>query len=92
MALESTGQFVLLAGYEIDYQTICIFIFLSLQVFLSIQIIKTYRRRCLALLDVDNPSVIIKRVMRQSKWEVGSAEWNPHSHYAHWCAISVLFF
>ncbi|XP_046440628.1 GATOR complex protein WDR59-like isoform X2 [Daphnia pulex] len=59
MALDSSGQYVLLAG-----------------------------RRCLAIVDVDNPSVVIKKFPRQSKWEVGSAEWNPHSHLSHLCAIS----
>ena len=60
MAIDSTGQFALLAG-----------------------------RRCLAVVDIDNPSNLIKKVPRTSKWEVGSAEWNPHSYMAHLCAISV---
>jgi len=59
MALDSTGQYVLLAG-----------------------------RRCLAIVDVDNPSTVVKRVPRQSKWEVGTAEWNPHPQCSHLCAIS----
>ncbi|KAI9550538.1 hypothetical protein GHT06_005241 [Daphnia sinensis] len=59
MAVDSSGQYVLLAG-----------------------------RRCLAIVDVENPTFVIKKFPRQSKWEVGSAEWNPHSHYSHWCAIS----
>ncbi|XP_059350855.1 GATOR complex protein WDR59-like isoform X2 [Daphnia carinata] len=59
MAVDSSGQYILLAG-----------------------------RRCLAIVDVDNPTFVIKKFPRQSKWEVGSAEWNPHSHYSNLCAIS----
>lgn len=51
-------------------------------------LILNFRRRCLAIMDVDNPSTVIKRVPRQSKWEVGTAEWNPHPQCSHLCAIS----
>ena len=82
MALDSTGQYVLLAGYALIHLTFLVF------PIMIITILMRYRRRCLAIVDVDNPSTVLKRVPRQSKWEVGTAEWNPHSQCSHLCAIS----
>ncbi|XP_031559913.1 GATOR complex protein WDR59-like [Actinia tenebrosa] len=35
-------------------------------------------RKGLGFIKMDNPSVIAKKVMRNSKWECGTTEWNPH--------------
>ncbi|XP_029839965.3 GATOR complex protein WDR59 isoform X1 [Ixodes scapularis] len=35
-------------------------------------------RRCIALVNLDSPDTTLKRSVRQSKFEISSAEWNPH--------------
>ena len=44
-------------------------------------------RRHLALLDMDNPEEILRKVGRTSRWEVGGAQWNPHAQFS--CHASV---
>jgi hypothetical protein len=48
-----------------------------------------FRRRFLGLKNLNDASDGLKKFPRQSKYEVGSAEWNPHSHHQELCAISV---
>lgn len=49
-----------------------------------------YRRKGLACIDLNNnPSTILKKVTRNSKWECGAIEWNPHLSHAHMLASSV---
>ncbi|XP_043265294.1 GATOR complex protein WDR59 isoform X1 [Colletes gigas] len=59
MAVDSTGNYVLLAG-----------------------------RRCFAVKHLDEGADALKKFQRQSKYEVGSAEWNPTSLNSHLCAVS----
>ncbi|CAN7991841.1 unnamed protein product [Ixodes hexagonus] len=35
-------------------------------------------RRCIALINLDAPDTTLKKSVRQSKFEISSAEWNPH--------------
>ncbi|XP_023248559.1 GATOR complex protein WDR59 isoform X2 [Copidosoma floridanum] len=45
-------------------------------------------RRCLAIKNLEEESDALKKFQRQSKYEVGSAEWNPNLANCHLCAIS----
>jgi hypothetical protein len=45
----------------------------------------------LAVINLDDPSETLKKVLRQSKYEVGTADWNPTSPKGELCAISVSF-
>lgn len=47
------------------------------------------RRRYLAIKHLDEDVNTVKKFQRQSKYEVGSAEWNPCDLNSHLCAISV---
>ncbi|XP_028513190.1 GATOR complex protein WDR59 [Exaiptasia diaphana] len=40
-------------------------------------------RKGLAFINLENPSVIAKKVTRNSKWECGTTEWNPHISHKH---------
>nr|CAD7194662.1 unnamed protein product [Timema douglasi] len=46
-------------------------------------------RRCLAIKQLDDTSETLHKVPRQSKYEVGSAEWNPNAANKELCAIST---
>ncbi|UYV83740.1 WDR59 [Cordylochernes scorpioides] len=35
-------------------------------------------RRCVALVDLHSPDCLRKKLLWQSKWEVGASEWSPH--------------
>ena len=48
-----------------------------------------FSRRYLAIKHLDEESEPLKKFNRQSKYEVGSAEWNPNLANCHLCAISV---
>lgn len=50
------------------------------------------RRRYLAVKHLDEDVNTVKKFQRQSKYEVGSAEWNPCDLNCHLCAISVRFY
>lgn len=50
---------------------------------------KIFRRRYLAIKYLDDESEPLRKFNRQSKYEVGSAEWNPNVSNGHLCAISV---
>lgn len=45
-------------------------------------------RRYLGVKNLDDPSDNLRKFPRQSKYEVGTAEWNPSSSHSHLCAIS----
>ncbi|GAB6032166.1 hypothetical protein CHUAL_010817 [Chamberlinius hualienensis] len=45
-------------------------------------------RKVLAFVELDRPSYLVKRHLRQSKWEVSTAEWNPSSLNRHMFAIA----
>ncbi|KAL4234056.1 GATOR complex protein wdr59 [Mactra antiquata] len=39
-------------------------------------------RRVMALVDLDDPGEKIYRLTRQSKWDIGCIQWNPHASHA----------
>ena len=39
-------------------------------------------RRHLALLDMEEPQEVMKKVARKGGWEVGAAGWNPHTQFS----------
>ena len=47
------------------------------------------RRKGLAFIDLNAPLDIKKKVTRNSKWECGAVEWNPHLSHAHMFANAV---
>ena len=51
-----------------------------------------FSRRTLAIVNLDDMQ-IVKKVPRQSKWEISAAEWNPHpSHADHFItAVSTYY-
>ena len=44
-------------------------------------------RRHLAILDMEEPGEIARKVARSSRWEVGGAGWNPHAHFSSTIAL-----
>lgn len=48
-----------------------------------------YRRRFLGLKKLDDPLDTLRKFPRQSKYEVGTAEWNPNAQEKELFAISV---
>ena len=50
-----------------------------------------HRRKGLAFVDLNVPNVITKKVTRNSKWECGAIEWNPHLSHANIFANAVSF-
>ncbi|XP_076648248.1 WD repeat domain 59 isoform X1 [Halictus rubicundus] len=59
MAVDATGNYVLLAG-----------------------------RRCFAVKHLDEGADSLRKFQRQSKYEIGTTEWNPTSLNSHLCAVS----
>ncbi|KAG5893206.1 hypothetical protein JTB14_025610 [Gonioctena quinquepunctata] len=59
MAIDSSGNYVLLAG-----------------------------RRYLAIRNLEDVDQVIQKFPRQSKYDVGAAEWNPNPHHGELCVIS----
>ncbi|XP_074030929.1 WD repeat domain 59 isoform X2 [Leptinotarsa decemlineata] len=45
-------------------------------------------RRCLAIRNLEDVDQLIQKFPRQSKYDVGAAEWNPNSHHSETCSIS----
>ncbi|XP_076269506.1 WD repeat domain 59 isoform X2 [Rhynchophorus ferrugineus] len=45
-------------------------------------------RRCIAVKNLQDKSTNVLKVQRQSKYEVGVAEWNPTAYNKHMCVIS----
>ena len=54
--------------------------------------ISFHRRKGLAFVDLNAPNVITKKVTRNSKWECGAIEWNPHLSHANIFANAVSIF
>lgn len=50
-----------------------------------------YGRRYLALVNLDEPAETLKKVQRQSKYEVGTADWNPTTTQGQLFAFAVIF-
>lgn len=48
-----------------------------------------YGRRYLALINLDEPAETLKKVQRQSKYEVGTADWNPTTAQGQLFAFAV---
>ena len=50
----------------------------------------SHRRRALALIRLDNPSEVVKKVSRtQQKYDVTAAEWNPTQSQGHTFVLAV---
>lgn len=47
------------------------------------------RRRFLYLVNLEAPSEPPRKISRQSKWDVGTVQWNPHRAESHVFAASV---
>lgn len=47
------------------------------------------RRRFLYVVNLETPSEAPRKISRQSKWDVGTVQWNPHKSEAHLFAASV---
>ncbi|XP_043937539.1 GATOR complex protein WDR59 [Protopterus annectens] len=45
-------------------------------------------RRFLYIVNLDSPSDGHKKISRQSKWDIGTVQWNPHETYSHFFAAS----
>ncbi|XP_032816499.1 GATOR2 complex protein WDR59 isoform X1 [Petromyzon marinus] len=45
-------------------------------------------RRYLYMINLDSPSELVKKISRQSKWDVGAVQWNPHEVSKHFFAAS----
>ncbi|XP_077687070.1 GATOR2 complex protein WDR59 isoform X2 [Eretmochelys imbricata] len=45
-------------------------------------------RRFLYLVNLDVPTEGHRKISRQSKWDIGAVQWNPHDSYAHYFAAS----
>ena len=47
------------------------------------------RRRFLYVVNLETPSEAPRKIGRQSKWDVGTVQWNPHKTESHVFAASV---
>ncbi|XP_075796784.1 GATOR2 complex protein WDR59 isoform X1 [Pelodiscus sinensis] len=45
-------------------------------------------RRFLYIVNLDMPTEGHRKISRQSKWDIGTVQWNPHDSYAHYFAAS----
>nr|XP_042712406.1 GATOR complex protein WDR59 isoform X1 [Chrysemys picta bellii] len=45
-------------------------------------------RRFLYIVNLDVPTEGHRKISRQSKWDIGAVQWNPHDSYAHYFAAS----
>ncbi|XP_030059494.1 GATOR2 complex protein WDR59 [Microcaecilia unicolor] len=45
-------------------------------------------RRFLYIVNLDAPTEGHRKISRQSKWDIGTVQWNPHESYAHYFAAS----
>ncbi|XP_067327075.1 GATOR2 complex protein WDR59 isoform X2 [Anolis sagrei] len=45
-------------------------------------------RRFLYIVNLDSPSNGHRKISRQSKWDIGAVQWNPHESHAHYFAAS----
>ncbi|XP_050778305.1 GATOR complex protein WDR59 isoform X3 [Gopherus flavomarginatus] len=45
-------------------------------------------RRFLYIVNLDMPTEGHRKISRQSKWDIGAVQWNPHDSYAHYFAAS----
>ncbi|XP_029464735.1 GATOR complex protein WDR59 isoform X2 [Rhinatrema bivittatum] len=45
-------------------------------------------RRFLYIVNLDVPTEGHRKISRQSKWDIGTVQWNPHESYAHYFAAS----
>nr|XP_042712409.1 GATOR complex protein WDR59 isoform X4 [Chrysemys picta bellii] len=48
----------------------------------------TRNRRFLYIVNLDVPTEGHRKISRQSKWDIGAVQWNPHDSYAHYFAAS----
>lgn len=46
-------------------------------------------RRFLYIVNLDAPNEGHRKISRQSKWDIGAVQWNPHDSYAYYFAASV---
>lgn len=51
-----------------------------------------FRKRHIAIKNLNDTSDSLKKFPRHNKYEVGAAEWNPTSMYSQYCALSVSEF
>uniref|UniRef100_A0A2K5E224 WD repeat domain 59 n=1 Tax=Aotus nancymaae TaxID=37293 RepID=A0A2K5E224_AOTNA len=49
-------------------------------------------RRFLYIVNLDAPFEGHRKISRQSKWDIGAVQWNPHDSFAHYFAASVSIF
>ncbi|NXL65994.1 WDR59 protein, partial [Chordeiles acutipennis] len=47
-------------------------------------------RRFLYIVNLDAPNEGHRKISRQSKWDIGAVQWNPHDSYAYYFAASVI--
>ncbi|KAG8143864.1 hypothetical protein E2320_001010, partial [Naja naja] len=45
-------------------------------------------RRFLYIVNLDAPADGHRKISRQSKWDIGAVQWNPHESHAHYFAAS----
>uniref|UniRef100_A0A4W3HDM2 WD repeat domain 59 n=1 Tax=Callorhinchus milii TaxID=7868 RepID=A0A4W3HDM2_CALMI len=45
-------------------------------------------RRFLYVINLDAPSEVPRKIARQSKWDIGAVQWNPHESSSHYFAAS----
>ncbi|XP_040265541.1 GATOR complex protein WDR59 [Bufo bufo] len=45
-------------------------------------------RRFLYIVSLETPNEGTRKISRQSKWDIGTVQWNPHESYAHFFAAS----
>uniref|UniRef100_A0A8D0GAC1 WD repeat domain 59 n=1 Tax=Sphenodon punctatus TaxID=8508 RepID=A0A8D0GAC1_SPHPU len=55
---------------------------------LAIDALQQSCRRFLYIVNLDVPTEGHRKISRQSKWDIGAVQWNPHDSYAHYFAAS----
>jgi len=47
------------------------------------------RQHYIAVVDLNSPQDVVRRIARQSRWVISSVEWNPHPSHADYFLAAV---
>ena len=74
--------------YKIDsfihVTSICVSQMYKVDSFIHVYQYLCFRKRSLAVVNLNTPTQGVRKVPRQSKWEISTVQWNPHASHAHW--------
>ena len=51
----------------------------------------SFRKRALAIVDLNTPTENVKKISRVNNWKISAAQWNPHPSLAHYFVTAVCW-